>query len=342
MASPLPDLSAPEWTPALAALLERASLAVGRLDARISASPMRKAWLERATWSGFAEARRAQGAEIDEIDVFALASGASLPKRSRLAFADDELASLRAWQRDLAGPRAPHWRELIPVTLDLPSHWGERPGILRALELLSRHARADRSASPWLGLPALLKALGVTRIALPCLVAADKALRLSPRDRDTIVPRYLKALARSAEASLDSLDGLEGERLRAAKVIDRALRPGKLVSLAALLQQRPLLTPLWVARTLRLSLSGAGKLLARAASEGLAVEISGRQAWKIYLTPDVAQTFGFRARPVGRPPTLSNLAPLDPILTRFDEEMATIDARLAELGGGMIDEAVAN
>ena len=150
----LPDLSAPVWTPTLAALMERAGLAIGRVDARVSATPVRSAWMERASWSGFAAARRAQGVEIDEIDVFALACEASLPQRRSLAFAADELAALHAWQRELAKRNAPHWRELIPVTLDLPPRWGERPALLRALELVARHARADRSAAPWFGMPA--------------------------------------------------------------------------------------------------------------------------------------------------------------------------------------------
>ncbi len=89
MPRPLPDLSAPEWTQHLAALLERASLAIGRLDARVCATFTRTAWIERASWIGFAEARRGQGAEIDDIDVFGLSAGANLPQRRPLSFAED-------------------------------------------------------------------------------------------------------------------------------------------------------------------------------------------------------------------------------------------------------------
>ena len=181
-------------------------------------------------------------------------------------------------------------------------------------------------------MPMLLKALGVTHTPLPCLVVADKALRLAPHDRDAIVPRYLKALARNAEAGLARLEAMEADRLRGAAVIARLRRPGALPALMALLQRRPGLRPLAVAKLLGLTISGAGKLLARAAADGLVVEISGRQAWRIYLTPDLAAAFGFVARPIGRPPAPPAAARLEPVLAQFDLEMAAIDARLAELG----------
>jgi hypothetical protein len=325
-----PDLSAPDWTPLHAGLLEAAALAIGRLDARISATSVRSSWVERASWTGFAEARRGQGAEIDEIDIFALACGVAVPRRRPLGFAADELVALASWQAALVKPDGRHWREMVPVTLDLPADWSGRPALLRALELTAIHARAVRSAAPWLGGPSLLKALGVTRTPLPCLVAADKALRFAPRDREAIVPRYLKALTKAADEGLERLDAIEGDRFRSAATLGAALRPGKMVSLAALLHRRPLLTPLGVSRALRLTISGAGKLLARAAHQGFVVEISGRQAWRAYLTPDLAARFGFVARPAGRPlalPTADNLA-----LARFDEEMAVMDAVLARLG----------
>ena len=333
MSTAIPDLSAPLWTGQLAGLLEQASLAVGRLDARVSATPVARAWFERASWTGFAEARRGQGGEIDEIDIFALACDAPMPGRAPLAFAADEAEALARWQRELARRDSPHWRELIPASLDLPDDWRARPALLRALELTARHAPAPIAARQrgW-SMPMLLKALGVTHTPLPCLVVADKALRLAPRDREAIVPRYLKALARNAEAGLARLEAIEADRLRAAAVIARLHRPGALPALMALLQRRPALRPLAVARLLGLTISGAGKLLSRAAADGLVVEISGRQAWRTYLTPDLAAAFGFVARPIGRPPALPAAAPLEPVLAQFDLEMAAIDARLAELG----------
>lgn len=307
-------------------------MAIGRLDARISVTPVRKMWLDRASWTGFAEARRGQGAEVDEIDIFALACGASLPGRRSIAFAADELTALVTWQRSLASAARRHWREIIPLTIDVPEDWRERPALLRALEVTGRHARADRSDRPWLDSPALLASLGLTATPLPCLVVADKALRLAPRDRAAIVPRYLKSLIRGAELGLERVAELEADRRRAAQVVAQTRRPAGFVSLLGLLRHRPMVTPLGLARALKLTVSGAGKLLNRAAAKGLVVEITDRQAWRTYLPADLALAFGYRRRSSGRPPALPDHAHLDPILARFDADMTAIEARLVELG----------
>lgn len=330
MAYLFPDLSNPDWTPRLARLLEAAGHTIGRLDARVSTSPLRLSWVERASWIGFAEARRAQGAELDEIDIFSLACGVVIPRRPRVAFAEDELAALRVWQAELTKPDPHHWRDMVPVTLDLPPDWSERPALLRALELTAVHARSDPRAAAWLASTRLLEALGVTHSPLPCLVIADKALRFAANDRTAIVPRYLKAMTRAATDGIERLDALEADRIRATAALCRSSRPGKLITLGALLQRRPLLTPLGVSRALDLTISGAGKLLTRAAADGLVVEISGRKAWRAYLAPDLAEKFGYKSPALGRPRT--SVRPDDRALDRFDAELAEIDIVLASLG----------
>src|SRR3546814_18621858 len=77
----------------------------------------------------------------------------------------------------------------------------------------------------------------------------------------------------------------------------------------------------------------AEKLRARADDARLLVEISGRQAWRTYLVTDLAVAFGFARRPVGRPVEPHKVSEaLDPSLSRFDAEMAELDAMLARLG----------
>lgn len=340
MANLSPALLDVAWTAELATVLEAASLAIGRLDARISASPVRAAWAERASWAGFAAARQGQGAELDEIDIFALACGLPLPQRRPLAFAEDEAKALADWQAQLADRSRPHWRELVPVTLDLPPDWRERPALLRALALTAAHAQADRGPTPWLTQPKLLTALGITARPLPCLVAPDKALRLAPRD-PTIPRRSLKRLAKAAEDGLAQLVAMEADRRRAAAVLADQHRPGALVALVALTQRRPLLAPVGVARALGVGISGAGKLLKRAAALGLLVEISGRQSWRAYLVPDLAVRFGFISPPRGRPRAVPPATvPVDALLAQFDAEMAAFDARFATIAdaGEMLED----
>src|SRR3546814_3547923 len=87
--------------------------------------------------------------------------------------------------------------------------WRNRPALLRALEMLGRHARADRSITSWLNLPRLLHSMEVTATPLPCLAIADKALRLTPRDSEAIVARFLRQIAEAAATGLQRLDAME-------------------------------------------------------------------------------------------------------------------------------------
>ncbi len=66
------------WDGDLPLLLERAAAAIAKLDARMSVTPVRAAWSEQAAWSGYAAARRGQGTEIDEIDIYSAACGVPL------------------------------------------------------------------------------------------------------------------------------------------------------------------------------------------------------------------------------------------------------------------------
>jgi hypothetical protein len=108
-------------------------------------------------------------------------------------------------------------------------------------------------------------------------------------------------------------------------------RPGALTRLLALAQLRPLLSPQSAAHALGLTLSGAGKLLARAAALELLVEVSGRRAWRVYLVPDVAVELGLkpprRGRPTSRLPTPDPAGPLSHVIAAFDREMAAFEAR---------------
>lgn len=332
MPAPLPDLSDPPWTPALAALLEQAALAIGRLDARISASPLADTWRQRATWTGYAKALQGQGAEIEEIDIFGRECGAPLPHRVPLATSTYDREELSGWLAGTPKP-APHWREIVRYPQDLPADWSERPALLRALQLIASHARQEAGIMPALDLPIVLAALKITRTPLPCLVTPDKAWRYCPRDRDAMIRRYLRGLARASEIGLERLRHLEDQRVRAAHAIGRATRPGRLSELLAWSLKFPVLSPRNVSNHLGLSISGAGKLLTRAEAAGLLVEISGRRAWKVYVTADMAIGFGLIDRPRGRPPSpLRTATPLNETLSRFDAEMKAIDQRLAQLG----------
>lgn len=156
--------------------------------------------------------------------------------------------------------------------------------------------------------------------------------------RPILLKRLLKQVTRAAEDGLERLDRLETATRRAAATVAAEHRPGKLIDLARLTLTRPCLAARSLAPLLGITISGAGKLLERATALGLMVEISGRESWRTYVTPDLATTLGLRPADRGRPPLLSNPPrEVASILRSFDAEMAEIEARLARLGVNAAD-----
>ena len=329
MVRPSPALPSVAWTVELATLLETASLAIGRLDARVCASSVAPAWRLRAAWTGYTRALQLQSVEIDEIDVYSWGCGLVLPRRAPRSSVGNAFAAFVPWQNALAA-RGRHWREDLPFAVEVSDDFTAAPALLRALEIVWQYAVATDDEQPWLALPTLLQRLGVTKTPLPCLVVGDKRFRLSQRPDDAMLRRSLKAIAQAAYEGLARLDAMETDRARAMAGIAAERRPGMLVQLLAFAQHNPLLSPQHVSTRLHLSLSGAGKLLTRAAELGTLVEVSGRRSWRTYLPPDLAIVFGFvpppRGRPVG-PPALPHDRALAGMLEAFDVEMAEFDAK---------------
>ncbi|MBB4860886.1 hypothetical protein HNO88_004232 [Novosphingobium chloroacetimidivorans] len=331
------DLSDLTWTSELAEQLERCARAVGSLDARVSVSSAAHAWRERASWTGYAAALQGQGAELDEIDIFARSCGIVVPGRPLPPSHYDDPDDLPRWLAQLRDPAAWHWRDSAGFSTATPDTWNKRPALLRALEILARHARADGSTEPWLTFPKLLRSMTITASCLPCLVPVDQALRMPVREPEVLASRYFRKLTDAAVVGLERLDAMEAHRLRTAAVLHAARRPGHLATLFALVQHRPVISPLSAASHLGVTISGAGKLLARAAEAGLLVEFTGRQAWRAYIVTDLAHAFGLRRRLPGRPkaPPRPDAA-LEPTLAEFDAEMARIDALLARRSGSTL------
>lgn len=316
------------WSDPLAAALEHAARTIGRLDARISASPARSAWQTRAAWTGYAKALQLQGVEIDEIDVFAWGCALPLPGRPRFSTLDDPFDGFARWRDQFDGNARRHWREDLGARV-VPDPTYAGPVLLRALEALRQISIVERSIDAWLALPLLLQRMGVTTALLPCLVAGEKRLRFDQPADEAVLRRLLKAIAEAAATGLDRLDAIERDRLRAVRAVLATARPGALGRFGARLQLRPVASPQAIAKEFGITISGAGKLLARAADEGLVREIRGKQAWKLYLPPDLAIALGFAAPPRGRPrsepPPLPHDRDLAAVLRAFDADMAAFE-----------------
>lgn len=329
---PLP-LTALDWTPDLAAALADASAAIARLDARICASSVAPAWTLRASWTGYAAALRLHAFEIDEIDIISHECGLILPGRAPLETASNPFGALAPWQAMLVEKVRRHWREDLPFTFELPAGWDKAPALTRALALIDAWTRYDKTTVPWLALPIALRRMGITASALPCLVVGDAGQRLVSDLRPALLKRLLKQLTRSADHGLGVLDRLERYVQRGAVALSLERRPGKLADLARLSLAHPLLAGRNVAAQLGLTISGAGKLLERAADLEMLVEVSGRTTWRAYVSADLAVTLGLVAPVRGRPRFIATDAkPVREILASFEEEMHAISAKLTKLG----------
>lgn len=328
MQTPWLALAETPLTPDIVRRIETAAAAIGRLDARVSASFARGTWQERSLLTGASATLAGRRQSVAEIDLFT-ADGITLPARSPARGISEGVQLIANWRAALARHNPPHWRELVAVPLDIPEYWPNHPGLLRALALTAHHAgQAGPESVPVL--PHLLQALGLTRAVLPNLALADPAWSYHPRDVAASARRMLQQLAAAADAGLARLHRLERDQLRAAEVLGGQTRPGGLREVLALAEAQGAVTPRGLAARCDLSLSGAGKQLARAAGLGLLVEVTGRTSWRTYLVPDLARQFGFLTPPRGRPPSPAlPPAPLDSTLAAFDAEMAAIDALLA-------------
>ncbi|MBW8910403.1 MAG: MarR family transcriptional regulator [Sphingomonas sp.] len=314
----------------MARLLERVALAIGSLDSAVSGDFLHQIWRERASWIGYARALQLQSVELDEIDVISWATATPIPGRARFDTLVDPFDAFDPWTAMLSEREQRHWREDLPFTLQIPVGFSDAPLILRAIAILGQHAQATGDISPWLSFPLLLARMGLTKTPLPCLVAGDKAMRLAPRDATPFVRRVLRDLAGQAEDGLAAAFELDAERRRWIKLLGEARKPGALRALAAMSLREPILRPQQVARTLGLSRSGAGKLLDRAAEQGLLLEISGRLSWRVYMAPGLARRLRLTAPRQGRPaapPALPARDELGASLAAFDAEMAAFAAR---------------
>lgn len=322
----------PDYTPKMVTALASCTASIARLDARILVSSVGSAWRKRAAWIGYARALQLQSVEIDEIDVFSWGCELKIAGRALRASIVDIFEEFAPWQTALGDPDPFAWRNARPLAFVEPDPAAAHPPIVRALEMLRRDSRADRSIVPWLGLPFMLRDLGVCAAPLPCLTGGAKAFRLRKTLGEADWLTALRALEASAQSGIAHLDELDRHHRLAQRAIANEYRPGALPRLLALTSFRPLLAPQSVATLLGMSVAGASKLLERAAEAGLLVEISRRRSWRQFLTPDLATAFGFIEPRRGRPRNEPLPLPTDPKIAEaydaFDREMAEIDAML--------------
>ena len=158
-------------------------------------------------------------------------------------------------------------------------------------------------------------------------------LKRKPDDADWLA--VLRALETAARTGIERLHLLERFYRDAQRAIVAEFRPGALPGLLALTIHQPLLSPQSVAGRLGISVAGASKLLKRAVTAELLIEITQRRSWRLFLPPDLATEFGHvspkRGRPVKESPPLPASRALANVFDTFDREMAEFDTRFGLL-----------
>ncbi len=323
---PLCDIA---WSPKLAIALADASSALGRLDARVSASSIEKAWFIRAAWFGYHTALQLQGHEIDEIDLICLIYGVRMKGRPNFSTNEDITSGLDDWKKSLTKRSDEHWNTALPFTFERSDKWHDAPALVQAITICDQWVRNTGNIDGWLHFPILITQLKIALRPLPCLVIGTKQQRHRGNDREAILIRLLNQVQDAAIVGLARLRALENHINRAQIVAQATRRSQSIVKTTVLSLRRPVFTPRDIAAHLGISISGAGKLLAKCEKSGLVHSMNSTESWRHFASADVGVLLRLVPDNKGRPVKVARASPApsaESILARFDAEMAEFEA----------------
>jgi hypothetical protein len=295
-----------------AAALERAALAIGRLDTALRGQPLLPAWLWRTRLDAVRRQAAADGRAIDPWQLAAVVAGVRLrlPEIGVLAERGAAFAAARQaltlW-RWYGHPDAAQAKAIAAAAATLPRGGAVLPGAALAV-----HAWLEQGGER----PPLRAALagywrrrGLLPIAVPLLTGARALHAEVPWPTAAWTPRFFEALAEEAEDGLALLRRMQRQWLAARAAVAGRRRDSHAAAAIDLLAAAPLLAASSLARGLDVSIKSATALLDDLAVLGVVVEVSRRQKRRLWglagLAPLRAATAAPR-RPVpgrgrGRP-----------------------------------------
>jgi hypothetical protein len=333
---------------AVVTALEAAAIAVGRLDAALAGTPLRRAW---TFWSELDAVRRHAGADGRKVDLFRLAAHlhglplrlgdtVSAPERGREIAGLNHAIELRSW---MAAPD-PDQARLRDIALDSLRSGERGQPVLAAAARGMLDWLAGQGSRPAIraAVPLFLRDRGITIHTLAAVTGGD-ALRAGPDDPDGFTVRFLETVGREAAEGCDLLLTMEREwRLARLRVDHRAgaRSNSRLPAAVDLLAASPLLSISALAEALGCSVEGASRMLDSLVQLEVAAEVTGRTgrgARRLYglkrLLPIRAETTAGRRRarggPRGRPKRVLT-APFAELADDAGAAEATPDAGPAE------------
>ncbi|WP_376967787.1 hypothetical protein ABNQ39_36615 (plasmid) [Azospirillum sp. A26] len=352
---------------ARAAALERAALAVARLDATLDGHPLLPAWQHWVRLEAVRAHAGLDGHRVDPQRLAAFLEGLRLRApdtavpHERGADLDALSHALRLYGLMLAAADRRPARELDETT-EAPEHRRLAEDALWTLTQSSPGARLPalaRAMRAWIvedrprgavraALPAALQATGVTKALLPVLAGADTLRPDSPTDADGWVLAFARSLEREAMDGLAILRRLEHAWRGARAAIGPRRSNSRLLAAVDLLAATPLLGPTRLASLLGCTVRGAGLMMEELVACGAAVEVTGRGSHRLYGLSGTEGIRGETAGPRrygqrrGRPPKIVVPAPLaateppppsPPMparLERLEVDYTALDALLAD------------
>ncbi|MEI8393568.1 MAG: hypothetical protein WCF85_02455 [Rhodospirillaceae bacterium] len=259
--------------------LEAAALAIGRLDAALSGHPLYPGW---RLWSALEAAVRQAAADGLKVDFYRLAAAGEGVPLTTFVRLDDRGAEIVALNHALDLYRwmiRPDSGEQALCAQALERLCAESGGrsvlVATAMGLRGWLAEGGGRQPVRAAVPRFLLERGLTGQLMPGLTGTD-ALKAGAFDSDGFTVRFLRALARDAEAGHQRLITAE-RRWKAAHRAVSGRRCNSTLPLAVdALAAVPLLSISGLARTLDCSVEAASRHLRELEKLGVVTEVTGR------------------------------------------------------------------
>ena len=267
--------------------LERAALAIGRLDAALRGHPLQTAWSWRAGLDAVQRQAAADGRAIDPWALAALVAGA----RPRLAgegrLLDRGLAfaaarhALGLWQWHVR-PDPAQQRRIAAAAATLPKD-GAAPLVIGAAQAVHAWLEQGGERAPLrAALARWWPRRGLLPVAAPLLTGARALHAGVPWAIEAWTPRWLVAVAEEAEAGLALLRRLEQGWRQAHAAVAGRRRNSHAPAAVELLAAAPLLSAAGLAAALAVSVRTATALLDELTTLGVAVEVTRRRKRRLW------------------------------------------------------------
>jgi hypothetical protein len=271
----------------LAGELERAAIAIARLDTMLSGHPLAPAWLWRIRLEAVRRQAMAHGLAIDPRHLaatiegvrFRMDRGVEMIDRGAIFAAARHALGLWRW---FVHPDPAQLQAIERAAATLSAT--DRPSALLGAGL-GVHAWLDGGGER----PALRAALaihwqrrGLMRLACPLLTGAKALGGDAPWQLEPWTLRFLTAVAEEAKAGSELLRVLEREWVAARSAVRDRRRDSRAAAAVDIMAAAPVISATSLAASLGMAIKNASALLEAFVERGIAIEVTHRSKRRLY------------------------------------------------------------